>query len=145
MLSATRSRRGWSKALRSNILSVNIFLNWFAKLRLTFRNHYVWLVKTQIDEEQFNKILHFIKSGIEDGATLVSGGERHGDRGYFIKPTIFSDVQVLFNINIHQPHDLAEITKCLWLTFLSGFWRMEWRLPSKRSSGQFNRSWSSRE
>ncbi|KAG0473450.1 hypothetical protein HPP92_015307 [Vanilla planifolia] len=47
----------------------------------------------QIDEEQFNKILHFIKSGVDGGATLVSGGERYGDRGYFIKPTIFSDVK----------------------------------------------------
>ncbi|KAK8951690.1 hypothetical protein KSP39_PZI004154 [Platanthera zijinensis] len=47
----------------------------------------------QIDEEQFNKILHFVRSGIDSGATLVSGGERFGDRGYFIKPTVFSDVK----------------------------------------------------
>lgn len=47
----------------------------------------------QIDEDQFNKILHFVKSGIDSGATLVSGGERFGDRGYFIKPTVFSDVK----------------------------------------------------
>lgn len=47
----------------------------------------------QIDEDQFNKILHFVKTGIDSGATLVSGGERFGDRGYFIKPTVFSDVK----------------------------------------------------
>ncbi|PKA63101.1 Aldehyde dehydrogenase family 2 member B7, mitochondrial [Apostasia shenzhenica] len=47
----------------------------------------------QIDEDQFNKILHFIKSGVHSGATLVSGGERLGDRGYFVKPTVFADVQ----------------------------------------------------
>ncbi|KAI0512211.1 hypothetical protein KFK09_012849 [Dendrobium nobile] len=56
----------------------------------------------QIDEEQFNKILHFIKSGVEGGATLVAGGERHGDRGYFIKPTIFADVKDGMEIAKHE-------------------------------------------
>ncbi|BFZ01963.1 hypothetical protein BsWGS_05002 [Bradybaena similaris] len=46
----------------------------------------------QIDEEQFNKILDLIKSGTKDGAKLEVGGERHGDKGYFIKPTVFSNV-----------------------------------------------------
>jgi aldehyde dehydrogenase (NAD+) len=34
----------------------------------------------------------YIDSGKEAGATLHYGGERHGDEGYFIKPTIFTDV-----------------------------------------------------
>ena len=34
----------------------------------------------------------YIDSGKEAGATLHHGGERHGDEGYFIKPTIFTDV-----------------------------------------------------
>ncbi|KAL4227778.1 Retinal dehydrogenase 1 [Mactra antiquata] len=46
----------------------------------------------QIDEEQFNKILGLIKAGQEDGAKLECGGGRHGDCGYFIQPTVFSDV-----------------------------------------------------
>lgn len=48
-----------------------------------------------ISEAQMNKILDYIKSGIEEGATLVSGGERYteGDckQGFFIRPTIFAD------------------------------------------------------
>ncbi|OXA65035.1 aldehyde dehydrogenase, mitochondrial [Folsomia candida] len=47
----------------------------------------------QIDEEQMNKILHLIDSGKKEGAKLAIGGGRHGDRGYFIQPTVFTDVQ----------------------------------------------------
>src|SRR5699024_1744532 len=38
-------------------------------------------------------ILDYIRIGQEDGATLVSGGMRAMDRGYFIEPTIFTDVR----------------------------------------------------
>lgn len=47
----------------------------------------------QIDQEQFNKIMGYIKSGKESGATLVTGGEQIGTKGFYIMPTIFSDVQ----------------------------------------------------
>ena len=50
---------------------------------------YVW----QVDEDQFKKILSYIESGKAEGAKLQCGGERHGDKGYFIKPTVFSEVQ----------------------------------------------------
>ncbi|XP_046581559.1 retinal dehydrogenase 2-like isoform X1 [Haliotis rubra] len=46
----------------------------------------------QLDEAQFKKILAIIESGVTEGATLHCGGQRHGDRGYYIKPTVFSDV-----------------------------------------------------
>lgn len=46
----------------------------------------------QIDEEQMNKILELIESGKKQGATLVTGGHRQGDKGYFIEPTVFRDV-----------------------------------------------------
>ncbi|KAI4329559.1 hypothetical protein MLD38_027935 [Melastoma candidum] len=47
----------------------------------------------QIDEEQFQKVLGYIKSGIESNATLECGGDRLGSKGYFIQPTVFSNVQ----------------------------------------------------
>ncbi|XP_062026015.1 aldehyde dehydrogenase family 2 member B4, mitochondrial [Rosa rugosa] len=47
----------------------------------------------QIDSEQFQKVLRYIKSGIESTATLECGGERFGSKGYFIQPTVFSNVQ----------------------------------------------------
>lgn len=47
----------------------------------------------QVSELQFNRIMEYIKSGKEEGATVETGGERHGDKGYFIQPTIFSNVR----------------------------------------------------
>jgi aldehyde dehydrogenase (NAD+) len=47
----------------------------------------------QVDEDQFNKVMGFIESGKKQGAKLVCGGNRVGDRGYFIEPTVFADVQ----------------------------------------------------
>ncbi|XP_076681051.1 aldehyde dehydrogenase [Andrena cerasifolii] len=46
----------------------------------------------QIDEEQTNKIMSMIKSGQDQGAKLVSGGTRIGDKGYFVAPTVFANV-----------------------------------------------------
>ena len=46
----------------------------------------------QVDEIQFKKILGLIKHGNEEGAKLECGGDRWGDKGYFIQPTIFSGV-----------------------------------------------------
>lgn len=46
----------------------------------------------QIDGEQMNKILELIKSGEKDGAKLVAGGKRVGDKGFFVAPTVFADV-----------------------------------------------------
>ncbi|KAM3925464.1 retinaldehyde dehydrogenase 3 [Leptodactylus fuscus] len=46
----------------------------------------------QIDEEQFNKVLEYIQSGKDQGAKLECGGSAVGERGFFIKPTVFSEV-----------------------------------------------------
>ncbi|XP_048246394.1 LOW QUALITY PROTEIN: aldehyde dehydrogenase, cytosolic 2-like [Haliotis rufescens] len=45
-----------------------------------------------VDDAQFKKILDMIKSGKDEGAKLQYGGERWGGKGYFIKPTVFSEV-----------------------------------------------------
>jgi len=37
--------------------------------------------------------LGYIESGKKGGAKLECGGERSGDKGYFIKPTVFSGVK----------------------------------------------------
>nr|XP_048676894.1 aldehyde dehydrogenase, mitochondrial isoform X2 [Caretta caretta] len=47
----------------------------------------------QVDEEQFKKILGYISTGKQEGAKLLCGGNPAADRGYFIQPTIFGDVQ----------------------------------------------------
>jgi aldehyde dehydrogenase (NAD+) len=47
----------------------------------------------QVDSAQFEKVMGYIGSGRSEGAKLVCGGERVGDKGYFIQPTVFADVQ----------------------------------------------------
>jgi aldehyde dehydrogenase (NAD+) len=47
----------------------------------------------QVDQSQFDRVMGYIESGRSDGATLACGGERVGNRGYFIRPTVFADVQ----------------------------------------------------
>ncbi|KAL0440880.1 UNVERIFIED_CONTAM: Aldehyde dehydrogenase family 2 member B4, mitochondrial [Sesamum radiatum] len=47
----------------------------------------------QIDSDQFEKVLHYIKSGIDGNAKLECGGERVGSKGFFIQPTVFSNVE----------------------------------------------------
>ncbi|CAL5197046.1 unnamed protein product [Lathyrus oleraceus] len=47
----------------------------------------------QIDSKQFEKILKYINSGVENGATLEAGGEKIGNKGFYIQPTVFSNVQ----------------------------------------------------
>jgi acyl-CoA reductase-like NAD-dependent aldehyde dehydrogenase len=46
----------------------------------------------QVSEEQMKVILRYIDSGKREGARVVTGGERHGDVGYFVQPTIFDQV-----------------------------------------------------
>lgn len=46
----------------------------------------------QVDRAQFDKIMGYIEQGRAEGATCATGGGRVGDRGFFIEPTIFTDV-----------------------------------------------------
>lgn len=46
----------------------------------------------QVDQAQFDKIMHYIEVGKNEGAQCLSGGKRYGERGYFVEPTLFADV-----------------------------------------------------
>jgi aldehyde dehydrogenase (NAD+) len=48
-----------------------------------------------VSEVQFNKIQQLIQKGVDEGATLVTGGTGRPEgleKGYFVKPTIFGNV-----------------------------------------------------
>jgi aldehyde dehydrogenase (NAD+) len=55
-----------------------------------------------INERQCKKILDYIRIGQQEGARLALGGNRRTDgelaHGYFIEPTIFTDVQPTMRI-----------------------------------------------
>jgi len=46
----------------------------------------------QVSQLQYDRIMSYIKAGKEAGAKVEIGGERHGKEGYFIQPTIFTNV-----------------------------------------------------
>ncbi|XP_060524021.1 aldehyde dehydrogenase 1A1-like [Cylas formicarius] len=46
----------------------------------------------QIDEPSLRKILRLVDSGKKEGAKLEVGGVRVGEEGYFVAPTVFSEV-----------------------------------------------------
>ena len=47
----------------------------------------------QVDKAQFDKIMGYIQAGQKEGATLATGGGRVGDKGFFIEPTVFTNVR----------------------------------------------------
>lgn len=46
----------------------------------------------QVDDEIFQRVLSYVAAGKSEGAKLEIGGKRWGDVGYFIEPTVFSNV-----------------------------------------------------
>ncbi|CAM3684500.1 aldehyde dehydrogenase family protein [Alicyclobacillus pomorum] len=46
-----------------------------------------------VSDEQQDRVLRYIDSGLNEGAELVTGGNRPFERGYFVAPTIFANVK----------------------------------------------------
>jgi aldehyde dehydrogenase (NAD+) len=75
----------------------------------------------QVSQEQFDRVMGFIDAGKKEGAKLLCGGNRVGQKGYFIEPTIFDNVSDDMRIakdeifgpvmNILKFKDLNEVVK----------------------------------
>jgi len=46
-----------------------------------------------VSQEQLERVTGYLASGREDGARAVTGGDRIGDRGYFVAPTVLTDTK----------------------------------------------------
>jgi phenylacetaldehyde dehydrogenase len=46
-----------------------------------------------VSDEQFRRVTGFLESGRADGATALAGGGRFGDRGYFVEPTVLTNIR----------------------------------------------------
>ncbi len=46
-----------------------------------------------VSSTQMKRVLDYIDLGQREGARLVTGGNRRGERGFFISPTVFADVE----------------------------------------------------
>lgn len=73
-----------------------------------------------MDEDQHKKILSMIESGKEQGAKLVSGGKAIEGKGYFIEPTVFSDVQDNMTIAREEVQSFCFIIKVTF--YLNNLW-----------------------
>jgi len=47
----------------------------------------------QVSSEQYDRVTQYIDIGNREGATLVAGGKRVGDKGFFVEPTVFDNVK----------------------------------------------------
>src|SRR5580658_7388744 len=47
----------------------------------------------QVSQEQMDKILGYVKLGEKEGASLLTGGRRFGNKGFFVEPTVFDNVK----------------------------------------------------
>jgi phenylacetaldehyde dehydrogenase len=43
-----------------------------------------------VSDEQFSRVTGYIKSGVDQGARVAVGGGQHGERGYFVQPTVLT-------------------------------------------------------
>jgi phenylacetaldehyde dehydrogenase len=43
-----------------------------------------------VSEKQLQRVAGYVRTGLDEGATLVAGGSRHGERGWFHTPTILT-------------------------------------------------------
>jgi aldehyde dehydrogenase (NAD+) len=75
----------------------------------------------QVSQEQCDRIMGYIEAGKKEGAKMLTGGKRLGERGYFIEPTVFDNVtdemkiakEEIFGpvMNVLRFKDLDEVLK----------------------------------
>jgi phenylacetaldehyde dehydrogenase len=46
-----------------------------------------------VSGEQMDRVLGYIEKGKKEGGEVVTGGKRHGSKGYFVEPTVFTNVK----------------------------------------------------
>lgn len=46
-----------------------------------------------VSQEQFDRVRGYVECGLKEGAKIVTGGNRVGQRGYFVEPTVFTQAR----------------------------------------------------
>jgi aldehyde dehydrogenase (NAD+) len=47
----------------------------------------------QVSQTQYDRIMNYVECGKQEGANVITGGVRHGKTGFFIEPTVFTNVK----------------------------------------------------
>ncbi len=45
-----------------------------------------------VSREQMDRVLSYVEHGKADRAKLLAGGKRHGNKRFFVEPTVFAGV-----------------------------------------------------
>jgi aldehyde dehydrogenase (NAD+) len=106
---------------------------------------------SQISQAQMDRILGYIESGKREGARLLCGGERDisggKEKGFYIRPTIFSEVQpgmkiaqeeifgpVLAAMRFDTPEEAIEIANCTIYGLVSAVWTRDIQLAHRMAA-----------
>ncbi len=55
-----------------------------------------------VSQEQLDRVCGFFDSGREEGANFATGGQRKGDRGYFVEPTVLTDTNPTMRVEAEE-------------------------------------------
>lgn len=62
----------------------------------------------QVSQVQYDRIMNYVECGKEEGATVITGGKRHGKTGFFIEPVSTTLVpHRLLSFSFGCPQDYA--------------------------------------
>lgn len=91
-----------------------------------------------VSTAQFNRVNGFLESGLQEGARAIAGGQRHGDQGYFIEPTVFVDTQprmkvmreeifgpVVCAMPFKSPEDIGPVANGSAFGLAAGIWTQD--------------------
>ena len=51
-----------------------------------------------VSGDQLDRVTGYLAEGLADGARALCGGTRHGDRGFYVEPTVLVDVEESFSV-----------------------------------------------
>ncbi len=101
-----------------------------------------------ISAGQMKSILNYIEIGKAEGASAITGGARFGERGYFIEPTVFAQVEpgmrisqeeifgpVLSVIPFEDEADALRIANGTAYSLAAGVWSADIGLVHRMASG----------